>query len=75
MVTYRLSVPELWHRIYEIEADSFEDAVKKYRAAPYNFVPLDQPEYIDDIEEGEIIQVDYDYLGLDKALYEGEHDL
>lgn len=72
---YRLSVPELWHRIYEIEAASFEDAVKQYRATPWNFVPLDQPEYIGDVEDGEIIQVDYDYLGLEQAMYESEHDL
>lgn len=69
---YRLSVAEIWHRPYLIEAKSPKEAWTKYRRYSFGSGDVDfgsgdvdsvqvlDPEYIDDMSEGHIMWEDND---------------
>lgn len=54
MKTYHLRQDELWTRSYTIEADSPEDALRKYKASakPDADFPVSDPQYSMDIYDG-----------------------
>ena len=58
MRIFKVSVPEMWHRVYSIEAETFEEAVQRYKDEGPDFFEASDPEYIDDITDGEFVDVD-----------------
>jgi len=51
MRIFKVSVPEMWHRVYSIEAETFAEAVLRYKDEGPDGFEASDPEYIDDISD------------------------
>ena len=57
MGTFVVSQSELWHRRYQIEAETLEEAKEKYKKYvdsgydPDDDIIIDEPQFLDDIKE------------------------